>query len=181
MLTPVSRIKVFLYLLVRDINFSIDPDVIIEKRIKCVLIPPRFPTFLRNRSDCIHSFPQRGHPASRQVLARYGQPDAPAPRARIAHRYSNPCIITSHSCFPAQAPRTQYQFAPTHNHLFFALRLRFPCISSHPPLAFLHHLFRAVPAGSIHSICITHITLVSTYYHDRPTVRQFCRHTATDS
>lgn len=31
------RIKTFLYVLVRDLEFSIDPAVEIEKKVKCVL------------------------------------------------------------------------------------------------------------------------------------------------
>ena len=36
-----ARIKVFLYVLVRDLEFSIDPAVEIEKKVKCV--PPSLP------------------------------------------------------------------------------------------------------------------------------------------
>lgn len=30
------RIKVFLYVLLRDIEFSVDPGLVIEKKVKCV-------------------------------------------------------------------------------------------------------------------------------------------------
>lgn len=33
---PRRRIKIFLYVLVRDLEFSIDPSIEIEKKVKCV-------------------------------------------------------------------------------------------------------------------------------------------------
>lgn len=36
-LTSVCRIKIFLFVFIRDIEFSIDPSIEIEKKVKCVL------------------------------------------------------------------------------------------------------------------------------------------------
>ena len=38
----VRRIKVFLFVLVRDLEFSIDPTLEIEKKVKCVLLSSVF-------------------------------------------------------------------------------------------------------------------------------------------
>ena len=99
-----GRIKVFLYVLLRDLEFSIDKDVVIEKRVKCVfscdfalsrlifnLIQLGFlPLHRLPSTRCLSlrapSVAQRRHAPVRPIRAGLGEPDAAAHPARAGGR-----------------------------------------------------------------------------------------------
>ena len=67
----VYRIKIFLYVLLHDIDFSIDPTVEIEKKVKYVVL-----SYLSYSAVLKGVDSQRRHSSGSQVRTTHGQPDA---------------------------------------------------------------------------------------------------------